>query len=77
MRKWVTTQLMAEGARSVVVIDPDAIVTSDDLEAALGDAVVYSVRDWFELRRAWEQHGRHPDRHGPRGVIVTQDPTVD
>jgi hypothetical protein len=76
MREWVTAQLTAEGARPVVVIDPDAIVTSNELEAAFGDADVYSVRDWFELRQAWELHGRHPDGHGPRVVIVTHDLTV-
>lgn len=76
MRKWVTTQLKAEGAKPVVVIDPDAIVTSDELEAAFGNAAVHSVRDWFELRRAWELHGRHPDGHSPPVVIVTKDPAV-
>lgn len=76
MRKWVTTQLKAEGAKPVVVIDPDVIVTSDELEAAFGNAAVHSVRDWFELRRAWELHGRHPDGHSPRVVIVTEDPAV-
>ena len=72
----MTAQLTAEGARPVVVIDPDAIVTSNELEAAFGDAAVYSVRDWFELRQAWELHGRHPDGHGPRVVIVTHELTV-
>lgn len=73
MRKWVTTQLDAEGTKPVVVIDPDAIVTATELEAAFGDAAVHSVRDWFGLRRAWERHGRHRERVGPRVVIVTQD----
>lgn len=76
MRKWVTAQIKAEGSKPVVVIDPDAIVTSDELEAAFGNAAAHSVRDWFELRRAWELHGRHPRVHGPRVVIVTKDPTV-
>ena len=76
MRKWVTTQLEADGAKPVVVIDPDAIVTATELEAAFGDAAVHTARDWFELRRAWELHGRHRDGNGPRVVIVTQDPTV-
>jgi hypothetical protein len=76
MRKWVTTQLKAEGADPVVVIDPFAIVTASELEAAFGDAAVHTVRDWFELRRAWELDGRDRDGHGPRVVIVTQDPTV-
>jgi hypothetical protein len=76
MRKWVTTQLKAEGSRPVVVIDPDAIVSSDELDAAFGHAAVHSVGDWFELRRAWELHGRHPDGHSPRVVIVTRDPAV-
>ena len=76
MRKWVATQLEAEGAKPVVVIDPDTIVTTTELEAAFGDAAVHNVGNWFELRRAWELHGRHRDRHGPRVVIVTKDPTV-
>jgi hypothetical protein len=76
MRKWVTSQLKAEGARSVVVIDPDAIATDTELEAAFGDAAVQTIRDWFDLRRAWELHGRHRDPNGPRLVIVTHDPTV-
>lgn len=76
MRKWVTTQLEAEGARPVVVIDADTIVTTSELEAAFGDAAVHTVGDWFELRRAWELHGRHWDGHGPRVVLVTKDPTA-
>lgn len=76
MTKWVTAQLKTEGAKPVVVLDPDAIVTATELDAAFGGASVHTVRDWFELRRTWELHGRHRDGHGPRVVIVSQDPTV-
>jgi len=60
----------------VVVIDPDAIVTAAELDAAFGDAAVHTAQDWFELRRAWELSGRHRDGNGPRVVILTRDPTA-
>lgn len=76
MRKWVTNQLAAEGTSPVVVIDPDAIVTDQEIEAAYGAAEVLTVRDWFELRREWERCGRHRGGPGPRLVLVTRDPGV-
>lgn len=76
MRQWVTSQLVADGFRPVVVIDPDGIVASDELASAFGDVTARSVRDWFELRQAWEEWGRHAEPRSARVVIVTQDPTV-
>lgn len=77
MRRWVTTQLGAEGTMPVVILDPGKIVTRSELEVSFGDVDVETVRDWFELRQAWEVHGRHRDGYGPRLVIVTQDPMID
>ncbi len=76
MRSWVTAQLATESAQAVVVIDPDAIAMAAELDAAFHDAAVHTVRDWFELRRTWELHGRRRDGRDPRIVIITRDPTV-
>lgn len=76
MRKWVTTQLKAEGSKPVVVIDHGAVVTGDEIEAALGSVTVCVVTDWFELRREWERRGRRPDGDAPRLVMVTADPDI-
>lgn len=76
MRKWVAAQIRSEGTKPVVVIDPDAIVADDELEAEFGAAAVLTVLSWFELRRGWELHGRHLDSDGARVVFLTRDPTV-
>lgn len=73
----MTDQLKTPGSRPVVVIDPDSVVTSAELDEALGDVATHRVTGWFELRRAWELHGRHPELDSPQIVIVTHDPTVD
>jgi hypothetical protein len=76
VRKWVAAQIRSQGTKPVVVIDPDAIVTTAELEAEFGAAAVYTVHSWFELRRAWELHGRHPNGVGARVVLLVWDPTV-
>lgn len=76
MRQWIARQLSVEGAAAVVVIDHGSVVTIDEIEAALGPAMVCVVADWFELRREWERSGRKPDVGAPRLVMVTADPAI-
>lgn len=55
MRKWVAKQLWVDSPRSVVVLDPDGLVSEADLNGVFGNsAAIHWVGDWFELRRAWE-----------------------
>jgi hypothetical protein len=75
VRRWVTDQVGPPDRRPLVLIDPDAVVDIDELARAIEGGVVVLTHDWFELRRAWERHGRHP--HGDsRLVLVVRDPTV-
>lgn len=76
MRRWILSQLRSHGTDPMVVIDPDGVLTDEELEGAIGESDVHRVGDWFELRRAWERYGRHRHRSGPPLVIVTDDPTV-
>lgn len=73
----MTDQLTAPGTKPVIVIDPDSVVAAAELDHALGDISVHPVYDWFELRRAWELHGRDHDANSPRLVIVTHYSGID
>lgn len=65
MRRWVLEQFGPADAKPLVLIDPDSLVAPDEL-TALGDAgIAVEVRNWFELRRAWELYGRHPTERAP------------
>jgi PglZ domain len=58
---------IAESARVlVVVLDPDELLDPSRL-LAFGD--VQRVTDWFELRRAYETHGRRRAASDPRLVL--------
>lgn len=77
MRKWVARQLWVDSPRSVVVLDPDGVVSEADLIGVFeNSAAIHTVRDWFELRRAWEINGRHRQPTDPRLAVIVQDPTV-
>jgi PglZ domain len=75
VREWVVSQFGPPDHRPLLLVDPDSVVDVDELRSATGAGVVVVAHDWFELRRAWERHGRH--RHGgSRVVLVVRDPHV-
>lgn len=76
MRKWVASQLWAEGTAPVVVIDPNLLVRDDEIETSIGIVEIHRTGDWFDLRREWERHGRHCHGVSPRAVFVVHDPAV-
>ncbi|WP_370327705.1 PglZ domain-containing protein [Euzebya sp.] len=58
-------------ARPVVVLDPHAVASEDELRTGTHADVVASSTDWFSLRQVWERHGRDP--HGSRVTIHVLD----
>ena len=77
MKNWVVRQLRVDGAGTLVIIDPDGVLTDSDLdESDDGPIARVRVRGWFELRRAWEHHGRRRPPTDPRLVLIVQDPAV-
>ena len=75
MRRWVVDQFGPPDGRPLVLLDPAAIVNSDEVREATAASVFVRARDWFELRRGWERYGRHQDP-ASRVVFVVNDAAV-
>lgn len=75
MRQWIVDQFGPANGRPLVLVDPDALTSADEVRLATEAAEVHPARDWFELRKAWERYGRHPDPSS-RLVLIVNDPTV-
>lgn len=74
MRAWVEHQLrpLRQSIRSIrIVLDPDHLVSEPELTELGDDAQVVITHDWIELRRVYEESGRHrPADEVPLVIVV-------
>lgn len=75
MRRWIVDQLGPPDPKPLLLIDPAELAVPDEVQRATGAGKVAQATDWFELRQAWERHGRHSDPSS-RVVLIVSDPLM-
>lgn len=74
MTKWAEQQLAAvirqHGSGVILAIDPDELLDN----AAMSDAAIIIVDDWWQLRSAYERDGRRRPVNAPPLVFVLRPP---
>ena len=75
MRRWVVDQFGPSDRRPLVLVDPGELTDPEEVRRATGAGDVLQARDWFDLRKCWERHGRHYDPSS-LAVFIVIDPTV-